>query len=145
MIHFQHVREFADVSTDILIAESWLPCQRKRNIFGYGQRVEQRAGLKHHGHFTSHLLKLVFREIGDVLAVNVNAPGIRFEESHDVFQRYGFSHATAPHDDARFALLHGKTDAIEHKAIVEGLADVAKLEEILSGRAVQNLRFFRRK
>ena len=85
LIHFQQVRQLIDVGIDVVGGQAGLLFHRKRDIVRDRQRIEQCAGLEHHGDLAPNFFKLLFREVRDVLAVNENSAGIRFQETHDVF------------------------------------------------------------
>ncbi len=87
VVYFQHMRDFHDVRVDVLIGQSRLAIERKRHILAHSQRIEERAGLKDHRHFASHFLEVRFPEIRHVLPVDEDMARLRFQESHDVFQR----------------------------------------------------------
>jgi hypothetical protein len=42
--------------------------ERKRDVFGDGKRIEERARLKYHRHAPANLSKLIFGEAGHVFA-----------------------------------------------------------------------------
>ena len=74
--------------------------------------------------------QLIFGPIGDVLAGDEHAPRVRPQKSHDMLQRDRFSHAAAPHDDARLAVVHEEADVVEHQVIAKRLADVAEFDVV---------------
>src|SRR5438270_285929 len=54
---------------------------------------------------------------------------IRSEETHDVAQRHGFSHAAAADNGYGFSRIHVKI-GIDQDRVVEGLVDVAELDVV---------------
>src|SRR5713226_1949855 len=81
------MRQLVNVGIDVVGGQTRLALHGKRDVVGDGQRIEKRAGLKHHGHLAADLRKLFLAEVGDVLAINENPPGVRLEKSHDVLER----------------------------------------------------------
>jgi hypothetical protein len=45
-------------------------------------------------------------------------------------QRYGLTHAAAPHDDARLSKVDEKADVVQNQMIVKRLADIAEFDEV---------------
>src|SRR5712671_1549414 len=130
LVDLEQLRQLQNIFLDVITPHLRLLLHWEGDVVGNGQRIKERAGLKHHGDFAANLGKLFLAEMGDVLAINENLPGVRLEKSHDVFQRNGFAHAAAPHNDAGFAALHGEAHAIKHRSAVKAFAYVAKLKII---------------
>ena len=57
---------FSHISVDVFVRQARLIFQRKRDVFGDRQRIEQGARLKHHRDLAPDLFKLALREIGHV-------------------------------------------------------------------------------
>ena len=50
------------------------------DVFTHGQRIEQRALLKHHAEVGAHVHQIVFVHVVDALAVDENSAGVRLEQ-----------------------------------------------------------------
>jgi hypothetical protein len=85
--------------------------------------------LEDHRDLAPHFGKLPLAEIGYVLSIDKDAPGVRLEKSHKVLQRNRFANTAAPHDHARLALFHLEAHVVQHRVFVERFADIAKLKE----------------
>ena len=59
-----------------------------------------------------------------------HAARVRPQESKNVFQRYGFPHPAAPHDDARLSMVDKKTHIIENQVLAKSFADIAEFDEV---------------
>ena len=89
----------------------------KAHVFADGERIEQRAGLKHHRQpvMLQHLGRL------DGFAVNEDFPGIRLIQADDMLEQNAFAAAARAHDDKDLAGLDFKIHALEHLLAAEGL------------------------
>src|SRR5258707_392545 len=83
MVDFQQMRELLHVRINVVRSQTRLPLHRERDVVGDGQRIEKRAGLKHHGDLAPNLRELSLAEVGDILAIDENPPGVRLEKSEE--------------------------------------------------------------
>ena len=88
----------------------------------------KRSVLKDHGDFLADCLQLLFGVVGNVLAGDDDASGVRFEKAHDVMQRDRFAHAAAAQDADGFAGQDVEADAIEHDVVAEGFGDFVEFD-----------------
>ena len=82
--------------------------EREQNIFADRERIEQRAGLEHHGHFLADAAQFGFVGVGDVGVGDDDAAVVGLEESHDVAQAHGLADAAAADDGQGLAGIHVK-------------------------------------
>ena len=71
---------------------------------------------------------LVHRQVGDVLVVHQDPPGIGRDQPDDHIERRGFSRAVGAEQSHHFALLHEYRDIVDHAAAAIGFGDLAGLE-----------------
>src|SRR5581483_8640961 len=119
-----HLQQTGDDLKNLVFGEVFAFTQRKSHILAYGERIKERAALKNHRDFLPDSLQLHFRIVGDVLASNNDAPGIRFEEAENVLQSNGFAHPAAAENTDGFRGVHVEADVFKHTVITERLADV---------------------
>src|SRR5262249_39692326 len=72
--------------------------------------------------------QFLFGIVGDVLAGDDHASGIRLQESHDVMQRDGLAHTAATQDADGLIWQNVEAYVIENDVIAEGFGDVAKFD-----------------
>src|SRR5258708_19753505 len=105
MVDFQQMRELLHVRINVVRSQTRLPLHRERDVVGDGQRIEKRAGLKHHGDLAPNLRELSLAEVGDILAIDENPPGARLEKSHNVLHLNALPHPPPPPTNPPFTAL----------------------------------------
>src|SRR5262245_54440207 len=92
--------------------------QVEANVFTDGQRIEQGAGLKDHGHavFVHDAGRL------DGFAFDEDFAVVGRFQSDEVFEQYAFATAARTHDDKDFPPLHLEVQSLEHRVAVETAA-----------------------
>jgi hypothetical protein len=107
----------------------------KPNVLPDRQRVEQRAGLKDHGH------AVMVHDLGRVnrLAFDEDFPDVRFLQPNDVFEQDGFATAAGTHDNEYLTWLNVKVQPAEDFLTAKRLAQPAHLDAdamLIVGRTV---------
>src|ERR1017187_2046586 len=125
----------ADDASDLLGGLEAVFGKIKPYILPDRQRVEQRAGLKDHGH------AVLIHDLGRVnrLAFNEDFPGVRFLQSDDVFEQDGFATAARAHDDEYLTWLNFKVQPAEDFLTAKRLAQPTHLDAdamLIVGRTV---------
>src|SRR5258706_863291 len=88
-----------DARLDLCLAHLRVLAEREGDVLEDRHRVEERAALEEHSDLLAHAPHLLFREVGDVLAVHEDAPLVRVVEAVHLPERYGFPLARSAEAD----------------------------------------------
>ena len=124
-----HLKQAVDHVFLVLLVVIFPQLEREQYILGDSERVEQGAGLEHHGHLAADAAQLGLRVVGDVLVGDDNPALIGLEKPHDVGQGHRFSHAAASDDGHSFFRVDVEI-AVDQDGVVERLVHVAKLDVV---------------
>ena len=102
--------------------------QRESHVFGYGERIEERAALENHGDFLADALHFFFGVVGDVFVGDDDASRVGVEEAENGLQGDGFANAAASEDADGFGVFDVEADVVEDVLVAEGFGDVAELD-----------------
>src|SRR6185437_14240433 len=92
----------------------------------HSERIEERAGLKDHGHFFPDAPQFLFGHLGNVLVSDDHVALVGFHKTHDVAEADGFANTAAPDNGERLTRIYEKIHVLQHRPI-EGLIHMAKL------------------
>src|SRR5262249_32901663 len=89
---------------------------------------EERRVLKDEAALLAHGVEVALAEVGDVGAVEVDAPAIRAHEPDDVLHEHALARTRGADDELDAALLDEEIDAVENALFTEALVDALKLD-----------------
>src|SRR5207245_8714920 len=89
----------------------------EEDVFGDGERVEERAGLEHHGDPLAGTAPFGFGGVGHIGIGYADQAAIGLDETHDVAQTDRLADAAAADDGERFAGIHMEIDVDENRPI----------------------------
>ncbi len=108
----------------LLFPGDFADIQPERHILRHRHVRPQRVGLEHHAR-----VALVGRRVGDILAVEGDAPLGRVDEPRDHAQQRGLAAAGRPEQEEQLAGLDGQVDAVHGSG--RGLARAEDLDELV--------------
>ena len=95
------------------------PAERQSQIVVERQKIKQCGVLEQESHLAAHARKLFAFELGDILAINPNVPGIGLNQGDDELQRDALT-GSAPADNAdRLPWRDGQVNVLEHLPFTE--------------------------
>src|SRR5271166_2710918 len=96
----------------------------KRNILSDSQRIVKRGVLKEKPHLLANHSKLVDRESGYVLPLDLNRSGIRLHQANDEPQQDALAGSAAPQYCHGFSLSHTQRNPVQDHVPVETLEQI---------------------
>lgn len=95
--------------------------QRKRDVFGHRDRVEQCGVLKHESHSLANAHQIAAIKLLNLFSADRNTPSIRAEQSNGEFKRHALAGPALPQNPEGFTGRYFERHIFKHRASVEGL------------------------
>ncbi|MFT3928532.1 MAG: hypothetical protein QM778_38740 [Myxococcales bacterium] len=124
MDHAERLELLIHACGDLGAREREVFSQREGHVVEHVEGVEQGGVLEHHAHLDPHLGEGGFLERQDILAVDLDAPGVRPLEHQKLTQEHGLAGAADADQYVGRSAHHVEGDAPQDRVLVVALLNV---------------------